>query len=164
MDAALISLDTCRNVLVAYALLLGAEAAFLLYVAYLARRPWLERALALAPAAGFAWVLWLARGVQLAAAYWRAYLSFQAAHYSPDYAPLFTRQNQRDIAGAVAGATHTVATAGALTLTLLVAGWVVLLLWFPRYHRQFVKPVEPRPLTADDPDIIIEPLERATDG
>jgi hypothetical protein len=123
------SLDFWYRLLVAYAIVLGVEAPLLLFVASLRRRPWYEQALALLPAGGFGLGLYLARNVLAALANWQSYVAFQETHYSPEYWRAFATDQRADLQAVITSAQWQAWMMGALTLAMLMGGWVLLLRW-----------------------------------
>lgn len=171
MYALLDSLDSWYRLLVAYAIVLGVEAPLLLFVAWLRRRPWYEQALALLPAGGFALGMYLARSAHAALTYWQSYIAFQEINYSPEYWPTFARDQRADLQALVTSAQGQAWIMGALTLALLIGGWVLLLRWVPNPRRDAPSaPVATHPPgeviateTNEEPgtlEITVEPIEK----
>ena len=165
------SLDFWYRLLVAYAIVLGVEAPLLLFVASLRRRPWYEQALAILPAGGFGLGLYLARNVLVALANWQSYVAFQETHYSPEYWRAFAADQRTDMQALVTTAQWQAWMMGALTLAMLMGGWVLLLRCTPSSRR--IAPLAPIAMhppgeviaTAPDEgegtlEITIEPIEK----
>jgi hypothetical protein len=135
IDALLAPLLTWRDILLVYAALLGLEAPTLLWLALWWHRPRWEWIAALAPAVGFAWTLRTARELGDVATSWHTYAVFAAAHYGPEYLPNFHAQNMSDIQAAVASAQTVGWSACAVTLALLIFGWMLVVRWQARAGR-----------------------------
>jgi hypothetical protein len=172
MDELLTSLSFWHRLLVTYTIVMGVEAPFLLFVASLRRRPWYEQALALLPAGGFGLGLYLARSARVALAAWQSHVSFQQTHYSPDYWPAFAREQRTDLQALAANTQQQAIAMGALTLALLMGGWVLLLHWLtnprpmarPASVDATAEPPTDEDLVVDEEqgslEITIEPIER----
>lgn len=165
----LISFDYWRRLLLVYAIIMGVEAPLLLFVASLRRRPWREQALALLPACCFALGFYLVRSADVALDAWQSYVTFQHVQYPPDYWANFTQEQRLDLQALVDSAQQYATAMGALTLVLLMGGWLLLLRWLPNPRheahpapRQATSALESEEgLAADDSLVItIEPIER----
>jgi hypothetical protein len=129
MGAQASSLGFWLFVLLGSALILGLEAADLLFVASWTKRLWRERSLAFLPAIAFVGVLLAARAVRAQYDYWRTYLAFVATNYPASrYSLLFT-QTQRDYADVLASVTRLGWIAIAITVVVVALGAVLIAHW-----------------------------------
>ena len=169
MHMLLISFDYWRRLLLVYTIIMGVEAPLLLFVAALRRRPWREHALALLPAGGFGVGLYLVRSADVVLAAWQSYVTFQQVHYPLTYWSTFAPEWQSDLQTLVDSIQQQAVATGALTLVLLMGGWLLLLRWLPNSRheahpapKQFTSAlVSEDDLAADDSlEITIEPIER----
>jgi hypothetical protein len=122
--------------------------------------------LALAPAAGFAWGLWLIRGERAAVAAWQSYIAFQETHYPVSYWPAFAREEPESLRALRGVLQEQAVEQGVLTVALLILGWVLLLRW--RFNLRFAlrlaaSSAQPAQAEAEPLDLVIEPIE-ATDS
>jgi hypothetical protein len=129
LNSLLPPLLTWRDILLAYALLLAVEGPALLALSYRYGRRWYERLVALAPAAGFAWVLHLAREAQDLHDSWQFYFALKATYYSPAFPPAVDVQDHANLQAAVSGVTSLGWVACAVTAVLLTLGWALALRW-----------------------------------
>jgi hypothetical protein len=125
---------TWRDILLAYAVLLAVEGPALFALSYRYGRRSYERLVALAPAAGFAWVLHLARAAQDLHDSWQFYFALKATYYSPAFPPAVDVQDRADLQASVSGVTSLGWIACAVTAVLLTFGWALALRW--KWHRE----------------------------
>ncbi len=119
--------DYLQRLLVTYAIVLGAEAPILLFVASMRRRPWYEQVLALVPTAGFMLGLYWARQARDALAAIQSYMAFIQYPYAEW--PTFAQNHSAEAQALVSSMQHQVVAMGGLTLVLLLGGWVLLMRW-----------------------------------
>jgi hypothetical protein len=166
ISAAQLGFEEWRAILLGLALELGAEAAALLFVSALARRPWRERLLVAVPFAGFVWVSLLARDLGAQATYWRVSLSwipaiYLASGYPPNgQPPLLVQQTLQDYQHGLENANRMGWAAVLVTLALTLLGGALLLYWYSRVEKDVDERVAPISVD-DDSNFTIEPLERA---
>jgi hypothetical protein len=131
MDALSATLVSWHRILLAYAILMGLERPMLLLVAHYKRRPWYEQILAAAPTLAFFGLATAARSVQDTYDYWQSYMRFQVVYNPPEFA----QHAYEDMSRAVADVTRLGWTLYALTVALLIVGWIFLLRWLPLYQQ-----------------------------
>jgi hypothetical protein len=119
--------DYLQRVLIAYAIVLGLEAPFVLFVASMRRRPWYEQALVLVPTAGFGLGLYWARQARDTLAAIQSYLAFTGYPYAQW--PTFAQNHSAEAQALVASMQQHVVAMGGLTLVSLLGGWVLLMRW-----------------------------------
>jgi hypothetical protein len=129
LAVSLAAIELWQRLFVACICLLGAEGPLLLFVAVTRRRAWWECALALAPVAGFAWALTLYHRERAAVSAWQSYLRFLQDHYSSPHWWAFAWQAPPGLQPLVNTLRAQTWEMGALTLALLIFGWVLLLRW-----------------------------------
>jgi hypothetical protein len=96
MELTSLGLSAWYHVLLGLSVELGLAAGGLLFVACWVNRPCWERSLVVVFVAAYVWMVLMARGVGLQAAYWTHYLAFVAQYYPPAFDPLLAQQTQQD--------------------------------------------------------------------
>jgi hypothetical protein len=171
LRTALGSPDYLQRLLIAYAIVLGAEAPVLVFVASMRRRPWYEQALALVPVTGFVLGFYWARQARDTLTAIQSYLAVTQYPYAQW--PTFVQNHSAEAQALVVSMQQHAMGLGGLTLVLLLGGWVLLMRWAAMPPPQYAAhaalgtvPLINSEPGADDEDeqgsleITIEPIEK----